>query len=99
MIRHTVIFKLKHAAGSQEEHDFFRAALKLADIPEVKNFECLRQVSEKNGYDFGFSMEFTSPEDYRAYNTNPVHVRFVKTRWLLETTDFMEIDYEPYDEV
>ena len=56
MIRHTVVFKLKHPAGSQPELDFLRSAQKLLEIPKVRNFECLRQISEKNGYDFGLSM-------------------------------------------
>lgn len=98
MIRHTVVFNLKHTAGSQSELYFLRAARKLADIPVVKNFECLRQVSKKNNYDFGLSMEFTSPEDYQAYNNHPDHVHFVQTRWIPEAADFMEIDYEPYTE-
>jgi hypothetical protein len=98
MIRHTVVFKLKHAAGSQSEFDFLQAAQKIADIPVVKNFECLRQISKKNNYDFGLSMEFTSQEDYQAYNAHPDHVHFVQTLWIPEVTDFMEIDYEPYSE-
>jgi hypothetical protein len=98
MIRHTVVFKLKHTAGSQAELDFLRAARKLADISVVKNFECLRQVSKKNNYDFGLSMEFTSMEDYEAYNTHPDHVQFVETRWMPEVVEFMEIDYKPLSE-
>lgn len=98
MIRHTVVFKLKHAEGSQLELDFLRAAQKIADIPVVKNFECLRQISKKNIYDFGLSMEFASLEDYQAYNDNPDHNNFVQTRWIPEVSDFMEIDYTPYSE-
>lgn len=98
MIRHTAIFKLKHSAGTQLELDFLRAAQKLADIPAVKNFECLRQISKKNNFDFGLSMEFTSVEDYEAYNAHPDHVLFVQNRWIPEVTDFMEIDFEPYSE-
>ena len=96
MIRHTVVFKLKHPAGSQAEIDFLQTAQKLADIPTVKNFECLRQVSKKNIYEFGLSMEFASSEDYQTYNDHPDHVHLVQTRWIPEVTDFMEIDYEPY---
>lgn len=98
MIRHTVVFKLRHAAGSAAELDFLRAAQKLADIPVVRNFECLRQVSQKNSYDFGLSMEFASPRDYETYNAHPDHVSFVQTRWIPEVTDFMEIDYVPFNE-
>ncbi len=94
MIRHTVVFKLKHAANSEAEADFLQAARTLAEIPVVQNFECLRQVSQKNIYDFGLSMEFDTMEDYQTYNDHPDHVDFVQNRWLKEVSDFMEIDYE-----
>jgi hypothetical protein len=94
MIRHTVVFKLKHAAGSQAEGDFLQSARKLAGIPTVRKFECLRQISKKNSYDFGLSMEFASPRDYQIYNNHPDHVHFVQTRWIPEVVDFLEIDYE-----
>ena len=98
MIRHTVVFKLKHPEGSQLELDFLQASQKLADIPVVRNFECLRQISKKNNFDFGLSMEFASQADYQAYNTHPDHVQFVETRWMPEVVEFMEIDYEPLSE-
>ncbi|HIG55480.1 MAG TPA: Dabb family protein [Candidatus Latescibacteria bacterium] len=99
MIRHTVVFKLKHAAGSEAEFAFLHAAQKLAtDIAVVKNFEALRQTSKKNNYDFGLSMEFASEEDYQIYNEHPLHLQFVETRWLFEVADFIEIDYKPYTE-
>ena len=98
MLRHTVVFKLKHPAGSEPELDFLGAAQKLSEIPKVINFECLRQISEKNDYDFGLSMEFASADDYEFYNQHPLHVEFVQTRWIPEVTGFMEIDYKPYAE-
>lgn len=94
MIRHTVVFKLKHAPGSQAELNFLQSARKLADIPTVKRFECLRQISQKNSYAFGLLMEFASPRDYQIYNDHPDHVHFVQTRWIPEVADFLEIDYE-----
>lgn len=98
MIRHTVVFKLKHVSGSQAELVFLRSTQKLADIPGVMNFECLRQISEENIYDFGLSMEFASLNDYQVYNAHPDHAQFVQTHWNPEVTDFMEIDFEPYYE-
>jgi hypothetical protein len=98
MIRHTVVFRLKHEKGSKQELDFLRAAQELAEIPAVNNFECLRQVSEKNNFDYGLSMEFTSKEGYQSYNEHPDHVQFVETRWLPEVAEFMEIDYVLYRE-
>ena len=59
-IQHTVIFKLKYAKGSDEEQDFFNAAKKLANIPGVEKFECLKQISRKNKFEYGLSMEFAN---------------------------------------
>ena len=92
-IRHTVVFELRHAPGSQEEIDFLAAAERLAAIPGVEAFEVLREVSPKNGYRFGISMEFADEAAYAAYNTHPDHVGFVEERWLVEVSDFFESDY------
>jgi hypothetical protein len=93
MIRHTVAFRLKHAKGSAEEQAFLAEALVLASIPTVRNFEQLRQTSPKNVFAFGFSMEFDDQAGYDAYNGHPLHVAFVRDRWVPEVEDFMEIDY------
>jgi hypothetical protein len=95
MIRHTVVFNLKHASGSLQEKAFLRDAKVLGEIPGVKKFEQLRQVSRKNNYRFGFSMEFADQAAYEGYNTHPRHVAFVRDRWAREVGDFLEIDYEP----
>ena len=94
MIRHTVVFTLKHPQDSPEEARFLEDAMLLAAIPGVENFERLRQVSPKNHYKFGFSMEFKDQKAYGGYNDHPEHVAFVRDRWLTEVTDFLEIDYE-----
>jgi LAS superfamily LD-carboxypeptidase LdcB len=93
MIRHTVVFNLKHAQGSAAEQDFMEAADILADIPGVEKFEKLKQVSPKNDYAFGFSMEFANQAAYTIYNEHPWHVAFVQDRWIPEVAKFMEIDY------
>ena len=93
MIRHTVVFTLKHPEGSPEERKFLDDALALAGLPMVRNFERLRQVSRKNGFRYGFSMELEDQAAYDAYNAHPVHAAFVRDRWLAEVADFMEIDY------
>jgi hypothetical protein len=97
MIRHTVVFRLKHPAGSAEEKNFLADAKLLAAIPGVEKFEQLRQVSPKNDYRFGFSMEFADQAAYRGYNDHPDHVAFVRDRWVPEVEAFLEIDYEPLD--
>jgi len=96
MIRHTVVFKLNHAKDSPGEKKFLNEIQKLSAIPGVKKFELLRQVSKKNNYDFGLSMEFESTKAYDAYSNHPDHNSFVQTYWVKEVKDFMEIDYEPY---
>jgi hypothetical protein len=95
MIRHTVVFNLKHAAGSKQEASFMKAALRLGTIPGVDRFEQLRQISQKNNFSFGFSMEFGNQAAYDGYNQHPDHVAFVQDRWVPEVSEFMEIDYVP----
>ena len=92
-IQHTVAFRLQHPVGSQAERDFLTAALALADIPGVEEFQQLRQVSPKSEFTFSFSMRFVDGAAYQAYNDHPTHVAFVRDRWQAEVADFMEIDY------
>jgi hypothetical protein len=94
-IRHSVSFTLAHPQGSAEEADFLAAAARLAEVvPAVEAFEVLREVSAKNAFVHGLSMEFADRAAYEAYNEHPEHVAFVQERWLAEVTDFLEIDYE-----
>jgi hypothetical protein len=94
-IRHTVSFTLAHPAGSSEERDFLDAARQLGAIPGVEAFEVLSEVSPKNEFRYGISMEFADQAAYQGYNAHPDHVRFVEERWLKEVADFLEIDYAP----
>lgn len=96
MIRHTVAFRLRHAPGSPAEAAFIEAALTLAEIPGVQRFERMRQVSTKNDYGFGFSMEFADEAAYASYNEHPLHQAFVSERWRREVDDFLELDYVDY---
>ncbi len=94
-IRHTVSFTLIHAEASEEEADFLRAAARLAEVvPGVEAFEVLREVSLKNAFTHGLSMEFADRAAYTGYNEHPDHVAFVRERWEAEVTDFLEVDYE-----
>jgi hypothetical protein len=97
MIRHTVIFRLKHPRGSAAETSFLADGMSLADIPGVERFEQLKQVSPKNDYHFGYSMEFADQAAYQAYDDHPVHVAYVRDRWVPEVEAFLEIDYVPLD--
>jgi len=97
MIRHTVAFRLKHPAGSESEGTFLADGKRiLTAIPGVKNFEALEQVSAKNSFRHGFSMEFDGQAEYESYNNHPDHVAFVRDRWIPEIDEFLEIDYVAY---
>lgn len=95
MIRHTVVFRLRHPAGSAAEARFLADAMVLTTIPGVERFERLNQVSPKNDYRFGFSMEFADQAAYDRYNVHPAHDAFVRERWIPEVEAFLEIDYVP----
>ncbi len=94
MIRHTVVFKLKPLKDSSALKYFFDAVSKLASIPGVENFECLKQTSKKNDFEFGISMEFANKQLYDEYNIHPLHVAFIREYWLKYVDRFLEIDYE-----
>jgi hypothetical protein len=95
MIRHSVIFKLKYPENSPEAKDFFVAAKKLANIAGVQNFQCLKQTSKKNNFEYGLSMEFATQQLYDAYTNHPDHTQFIQQYWLKYVDGFLEIDYEP----
>ena len=95
MIRHTVLFRLKHPSGSREELVFLDAANALWRIPGVTYFQKSRQISAKNEYKFVFSMEFADQAAYSAYNDHPLHVAFVRDHWVPEVDAFMEVNSTP----
>jgi hypothetical protein len=98
MIRHTVVFRLRHAPGSAAEADFLQTALeRLTPIPGVERFEVLRQVGGQSSYRFSFSMEFAGATAYQSYNEHASHVAFVRDHWVPEVEEFLELDFEPYD--
>ena len=93
IIRHMALFTLKHPLESEQTEKFLNDGENiLSEIPIVKNFEVLRQVSTMTNFDFGFSMEFKNQEDYLAYNNHPNHQAFVEERWKKEVERFQEID-------
>jgi quinol monooxygenase YgiN len=91
-IRHSVVFSPTHAAGSAEEADLLAAIGRLAAIPGVEAFELMREVSPKNDYRYGLTMEFADRSAYEAYNEHPEHLAFVEQRWDAEVAAFLEID-------
>jgi len=95
VIRHTVMFTLKHAHGSLQEKAFLRdSRTALADIPGVHKFEVLRQVSPGNSFRFALSMEFADKPAYEAYDRHPKHTAYVHDRWNREVDSYLEGDYE-----
>jgi hypothetical protein len=96
MIVHSVFFRLKHEPGSKAEIAFFEKASVLAQIPGVVNFKVLEEVSPKNTFTFGFSMEFPDQSAYDAYNNHEDHTCFVQNIWIEEVLEFQEIDHVGY---
>ncbi len=95
MIQHSVIFKFKVSVDSIAMQNFFTAAKKLANIPGVQNFECLKQTSKKNTFDFGLAMTFADQAHYDNYSNHHDHTQFIQQYWLKNVEDFLEIDYTP----
>ena len=98
MIRHTVVFTLRHAAGSDAESAFLADGRKtLTSIPGVQDFTILRQTSAKSDLDFQFAMTFADAAAYEAYDAHPTHVAFVEGRWIPEVARFQEYDFTEVD--
>ncbi len=93
MIRHSVILKLKNTVSEAEKEAFFEAVDTLADIPDVRRFEVLNQISPKNRFEYGISMEFDNQTQYDIYSNHSVHVDFIQNFWIPNVEDFLEIDY------
>ncbi len=94
-IRHMVIFSLKHGQGSSAAQEFLQdAEEKLSGIASVEEFTVFDQISAKNDYDYGFSMDFKDQDAYDTYNAHPTHVAFVEQRWKKEVEKFLEIDFQ-----
>ena len=94
MIRHSVILKLKDQLSETDKQAFFDAVDKLSYIPCVQKFELLKQISPKNKFEYGISMEFDSQEQYDSYSNHPEHVAFIQNFWIKSVEDFLEIDYQ-----
>ena len=97
MIRHSVILKLKSTISKEEKQAFFEAVDTLADIPDVRKFEVLNQISPKNKFEYGISMEFENQEQYDTYSNHPAHLDFIQNFWIPNVEDFLEIDYTLYN--
>ena len=92
-VRHCVAFTLRHDEGTAEEAAFLDALRALGAIPGVEAFEVVAEVSPKNDYRYGVSMEFADRAAYAAYDAHPDHVAFVRDRWVPDVADFLEIDF------
>lgn len=93
-IRHTVVFRLVHPAGSPAEESFLADGRRiLAGIPGVESFAVSAQVSPKSDLTHQFSMEFADEEAYAAYDAHPDHRAFVAERWVPEVAQFQEYDF------
>ncbi|AEI46910.1 Dabb family protein [Runella slithyformis] len=94
MIRHSVILTLKSNISPEEKQAFFEAVDLLALIPDVQKFEVMKQISPKNKFEYGISMEFETRQQYDTYSNHPEHTAFIQHFWLKWVEDFLEIDYQ-----
>lgn len=98
MIHHSVIFSLKLVESDPQHKHFWQAARNLAAIPGVQNFQYLKQISSKNSFEYGLSMEFADQQTYDNYSTHPAHETFIQDYWISYVSDFLEIDYNQLGE-
>lgn len=98
MIRHSVILTLKSSLSPEDKTQYFDAVNELKQIPGVQKFEVLKQISAKNPFEFGISMEFESQEAYDLYTNHSLHYAFVEKYWAAFVEDFLEIDYQILDQ-
>jgi hypothetical protein len=91
-IRHAGLLKFKTDVTVAEKQAFFKALQDLEQIEGVEKMEVSKQISPKNKFEYGFSMEFANEGIYKAYNVHPQHDAFVQNYWLKYVADFMEID-------
>ena len=93
-ILHTVIFDLKHPAGSPAANKFIADARKiLTTVPGVRDFQAYKQCSPKNDYQYGFLMTFNNQMEFDVYTAHPDHCKFVEERWEAEVSRFQESDF------
>lgn len=93
-VKHMVIFNLKSDKDSAQTKKFLDDGNRLlSNIEGVQKFFVFEQVSVKNDFSYGFSMEFDTQAEYDCYSNHPVHVDFVEKRWETEVTEFLEIDF------
>jgi len=98
MIRHSVILTLKSSLSLADKLQYFAAVNELKQIPGVQNFEVLKQISAKNPFEYGISMEFETQQAYDLYAGHSLHTAFVEKYWAACVEDFLEIDYQLIDQ-
>ncbi len=92
--RHMVIFNLKSAKDDDKTKAFLSDGERLlTSIPGVQNFSVFHQISPKNSFTYGFTMDFDSEQEFINYANHPIHLDFVKNRWDTEVSDFLELDF------
>jgi Stress responsive A/B Barrel Domain len=93
-MQHSVIFSMNENIDALRTKEFIIEAKKLSTISGVLNFKAWKQVSKKNNFQYGLSMEFKSEEDFQIYNNHPIHKDFIDQQWIPCVSDFLEIDLE-----
>jgi heme-degrading monooxygenase HmoA len=95
MIRHAALFKLHHAAGSEEEKVFLDALAALSDLPGVQKHKVTREIHPDSPYDFEVSMYFEDQAAFDAYMVDPIHMKFGEEHWVPSIAVSLEHDTVP----
>jgi len=62
MLQHSVLFSMKENIDTPRLKQFLKAAVELTNIPGVITFKSWKQISKKNAFQYGLSIEFTTHE-------------------------------------
>jgi hypothetical protein len=93
MIRHTVVFTLKHAAGSAEEGALPARCQGAGRHSGRRKVRAIAPGQPQERLRLRLLDGIRRQAAYSGYNDHPDHVAFVRDRWIPEVARFLEIDY------
>ena len=82
-IRFFASFRLNYGVGSEAEAEFFREYQALAELPQIENFQLMRDVTppEYSNCQYVVMMEYADAEAHDSFHRTPEHNRFVSEIW------------------
>ena len=82
-IRFFMAFRLNYDVGSDAEAEFFREYEALARLPQIEDFQLMRDVTppEYSNCQYVVMMEYANAEAHDSFHQTPEHNRFVSQFW------------------